>query len=92
MAPAQPDSGCLTEDVLSWLVSQACGEGVAACERNRGSGRAREVHEVMTVSGAMLVIRGEAHESNGLDQEAWFLARARQAGVPAGGRPGEPAR
>jgi aminoglycoside phosphotransferase (APT) family kinase protein len=37
---------------------------------------------VVTASGARLVIRGEAGESNGLDQEAWFLARARQAGVP----------
>ena len=37
---------------------------------------------MVTASGARLVIRGEAHESNGLDQEAWFLARARQAGVP----------
>jgi hypothetical protein len=37
---------------------------------------------VVTASGARLVIRGEAHESNGLDQEAWFLARARKAGVP----------
>jgi aminoglycoside phosphotransferase (APT) family kinase protein len=80
MAPAQPDGGRLTGDVLSWLVRQACGEGVATCERNRGSGR--EVHEVATASGARLVIRGEAHESNGLDQEAWFLDRARHAGVP----------
>jgi aminoglycoside phosphotransferase (APT) family kinase protein len=47
-----------------------------------GQGRAREVHEVVTVSGARLAIRGEARESNGLDQEAWFLARAREAGVP----------
>jgi aminoglycoside phosphotransferase (APT) family kinase protein len=82
MAPARPDSGCITGDLLSWLVRQACGEEVATCRRNRGSGRAREVHEVVTASGARLVIRGEAHESNGLDQEAWFLARARQAGVP----------
>ena len=82
MAPAQPDSGRLTGDVLSWLVSQACAEGVTASKRNLGSGRAREVHEVVTASGARLVIRGEAHESNGLDQETWFLARARQAGVP----------
>ncbi len=82
MAPAPPDSGRLTGDVLSWLVRQARGEDVATCERNRGSGRAREVHEVVTASGARLVIRGEAHESNGLDQEAWFLARAREAGVP----------
>jgi aminoglycoside phosphotransferase (APT) family kinase protein len=82
MALAQPDGGRLTRDVLSWLVRQACGEGVATCERNRGSGRAREVHEVVTASGARLVIRGEAHESNGLDQEAWFLDRARHAGVP----------
>ena len=82
MAPAQPDSGRLTGDVLSWLVRQACGEEVATCQRNTGSGRAREVHEVVTASGARLVIRGEAGESNGLDQEAWFLARARQAGVP----------
>ena len=37
---------------------------------------------MVTASGARLVIRGEADESNGLDQEAWFLARARQAGVP----------
>jgi hypothetical protein len=37
---------------------------------------------VVTASGARLVIRGEAHESNGLDQEAWFLAQACQAGVP----------
>jgi hypothetical protein len=36
----------------------------------------------VTASGTRLVIRGEASESNGLDQEAWFLARARQAGVP----------
>lgn len=36
----------------------------------------------MTASGARLVIRGEADESIGLDQEAWFLARARQAQVP----------
>jgi aminoglycoside phosphotransferase (APT) family kinase protein len=82
MAPAQPDSGRLTGDVLSWLVRQACGEEVATCQRNTGSGRAREVHEVVAASGIRLVIRGEADESNGLDQEAWFLARARQAGVP----------
>ncbi|HJZ08716.1 MAG TPA: aminoglycoside phosphotransferase family protein, partial [Trebonia sp.] len=82
MAAAQPDSGRLTGDALSWLVRQARAEGVAASKRNLGSGRAREVHEVVTASGARLVIRGEAHESNGLDQEAWFLARARQAGVP----------
>jgi aminoglycoside phosphotransferase (APT) family kinase protein len=82
MAPARPDSGCITGDVLSWLVRQACGEEVATCQRNRGSGRGREVHEAVTASGARLVIRGEAHESNGLDQEAWFLARARRAGVP----------
>jgi hypothetical protein len=82
MAAAQPDSGRLTGDALSWLVRQACGEEVAICQRNTGSGRAREVHEVVTASGARLVIRGEARESNGLDQEAWFLARARQAGVP----------
>ncbi len=82
MAPAQPDSGCLTGEVVSWLVAQACGERVAASKRNTGSGRAREVHEVVTASGARLVIRGEAGESNGTDQEAWFLARARQAGVP----------
>jgi aminoglycoside phosphotransferase (APT) family kinase protein len=68
--------------VLSWLVRQACGEEIVTCQRNRGSGRGREVHEVVTASGARLVIRGEAHESNGLDQEAWFLARARKAGVP----------
>jgi len=37
---------------------------------------------VVTASGARLVIRGEAGESNGLDQEAWFLARAHRAGVP----------
>jgi len=37
---------------------------------------------VVTASGARLVIRGEAGEGIGLDQEAWFLARARQAGVP----------
>ena len=37
---------------------------------------------MVTASGARLVIRGEAGESNGLDQEAWFLARAGQAGVP----------
>jgi aminoglycoside phosphotransferase (APT) family kinase protein len=37
---------------------------------------------VVTASGTRLVIRGEADEGNGLDQEAWFLARARQAGVP----------
>jgi aminoglycoside phosphotransferase (APT) family kinase protein len=82
MAPAQPDSGRLTGDVLSWLVRQACGEEVATCQRNTGSGRAREVHEVVAASGIRLVIRGEADESNGLDQEAWFLAQARQAGVP----------
>jgi aminoglycoside phosphotransferase (APT) family kinase protein len=82
MAPAQPDSGRLTGNVLSWLVRRACGAQVATCQRNRGSGRGREVHEVVTASGARLVIRGEAHESNGLDQEAWFLARARQAAVP----------
>jgi aminoglycoside phosphotransferase (APT) family kinase protein len=80
--PAQPESGCFTGDVLSWLVRQACGEGIAARERNRESGRGREVHEVVTASGAGLVIRGAADESNGLDQEAWFLDRARQAGVP----------
>jgi aminoglycoside phosphotransferase (APT) family kinase protein len=79
---SSPDSGHLTGDVLSWLVRQACGEEVTTWERNRGSGRGREVHEVVTASGARLVIRGEAHESNGLDQEAWFLARARRAGVP----------
>jgi aminoglycoside phosphotransferase (APT) family kinase protein len=82
MAPAQPGSGRLTGNVLSWLVRQAGGEEVATCQRNRSSGRGREVHEVVTASGARLVIRGEAHESNGLDQEAWFLARARQAAVP----------
>ncbi len=37
---------------------------------------------MVTASGARLVIQGEADESIGLDQEAWFLARARQAGVP----------
>jgi aminoglycoside phosphotransferase (APT) family kinase protein len=37
---------------------------------------------VVTASGAGLVIRGEADESIGLDQEAWFLGQARQAGVP----------
>jgi aminoglycoside phosphotransferase (APT) family kinase protein len=37
---------------------------------------------VVSTSGARLVIRGEAEESIGLDQEAWYLARARQAGVP----------
>jgi aminoglycoside phosphotransferase (APT) family kinase protein len=37
---------------------------------------------VVTASGGCLVIRGEAPESNRLDQEAWFLARARQGGVP----------
>ena len=37
---------------------------------------------MVTASGARLVIRGEAVESNGLDQEAWFLSQARQAGVP----------
>jgi aminoglycoside phosphotransferase (APT) family kinase protein len=82
MAPAQPDGGRLTRDVLSWLVRRACAEEIATCRRNRGSGRGREVHEVVTASGSRLVIRGEARESNGLDQEAWFLARARQAGVP----------
>jgi aminoglycoside phosphotransferase (APT) family kinase protein len=82
MATALPDGEGFTGDVLSWLVRQACGEGVATCQRNRDSGRAREVHQVVTVSGARLVIRGEADESNGLDQEAWFLARARHAGVP----------
>jgi aminoglycoside phosphotransferase (APT) family kinase protein len=68
--------------MVSWLVTQACGEGVAGSKRNLDSGRAREVHEVVTASGARLVIRGEASESNGLDQEAWFLARACEAGVP----------
>jgi aminoglycoside phosphotransferase (APT) family kinase protein len=82
VAPGQPDSRCLTGDVLSWLVRQACGEEIITCQRNRGSGRGREVHEVVTASDTRLVIRGEAHESNGLDQEAWFLARARQAAVP----------
>ncbi len=37
---------------------------------------------MVTASGARLVIQGEADESIGLEQEAWFLARARQAGVP----------
>ena len=37
---------------------------------------------MVTASGVRLVIRGEADESIGLDQEAWFLARGRQAGVP----------
>ena len=37
---------------------------------------------MVTASGTRLVIRGAADEGNGLDQEAWFLARARQAGVP----------
>jgi len=82
MAPPQPDSRRLTWDVLSWLVRQACGEEIITCQRNRGSGRGREVHEVVTASDTRLVIRGEAHESNGLDQEAWFLAQARKAGVP----------
>jgi len=82
MPPLEPDSRRLTGDVLSWLVRQACGEEIATCRMNRGSGRGREVHEVVTVSGTRLVIRGEARESNGLDQEAWFLARAREAGVP----------
>jgi aminoglycoside phosphotransferase (APT) family kinase protein len=67
---------------LSWLVRQACGEAVAASRANQESGRAREVHETVTASGARLVIRGEAPESNALEQEAWFLARAREAGVP----------
>lgn len=35
----------------------------------------------MTVSGARLVIRGAAGDGISLEQEAWFLARARQAGV-----------
>jgi len=38
---------------------------------------------VVTASGARLVIRGEAEDGMALDQEAWFLARARQAGVAA---------
>jgi Phosphotransferase enzyme family len=42
VAPAPPDSGRLTGDVLSWLVRQACGEEVATYQRDRGSGRARE--------------------------------------------------
>lgn len=50
---------------------------------NRDS--AREVHEVVTTSGARLVIRGDAQESADLDQEAWFLGRARQAGSGTGG-------
>jgi aminoglycoside phosphotransferase (APT) family kinase protein len=37
----------------------------------------------VTVSGARLVIRGAADDGIGLDQEAWFLDRARHAGVPA---------
>ena len=37
---------------------------------------------MVTASGVRFVIRGEAAESIGLDQEAWFLARGRQAGVP----------
>jgi aminoglycoside phosphotransferase (APT) family kinase protein len=78
----RPDSGYFGGDALSRLVGQACGEEVAACRRNRDSGRGRVVHEVVTASGARLVIRNEATEGNGLDQEAWFLARARQAGAP----------
>jgi len=76
MATALPDSEGFTADVLSRLVRQACGEEVTISKRNRDSGRAREVREVVTASGARLVIRGEADESNGLDQEVWFLARA----------------
>jgi len=68
-------------DALSWLVRQASGEQVVSCHRNQHSGR--EVHEVATASGALLVIRGQAEGGIGLDQEAWFLARAREAGVPA---------
>lgn len=37
---------------------------------------------MLTASGGRLVIRGEADECNSLDQEAWFLAQARRAGVP----------
>ena len=36
---------------------------------------------MVTASGGRLVIRGEAEVGLGLDQEAWFLARAGQAGV-----------
>ncbi len=37
---------------------------------------------MVTASGAKVVVRGEGDESNGLEQEAWFLASARRAGVP----------
>jgi aminoglycoside phosphotransferase (APT) family kinase protein len=77
---AQP--GQLGVEVVAWLARQACGERAVSCRRNQDS-RDREVHDVVTASGARLVIRGEAEESIGLDQEAWFLAQARQAGVPA---------
>jgi aminoglycoside phosphotransferase (APT) family kinase protein len=79
---SSPDSAGLDRESLSWLVSRACGEEIAVTRRNRESGRGREVHEVVTASGSRLVIRGEGAEGIGLDQEAWFLARAREAGVP----------
>jgi hypothetical protein len=68
--------------MLSWLVRQACDEHPVWCRRRRDS-RAREVYEAVTVSGARLVIRGAVDDGIGLDQEAWFLDRARQAGLPA---------
>jgi aminoglycoside phosphotransferase (APT) family kinase protein len=79
---ARPGGGQFSVNALSWLVRQACGEQVVSCRRKQDS-RAREVHEAVTASGAGLVIRAEARDGIGLDQEAWFLARARQAGVPA---------
>jgi aminoglycoside phosphotransferase (APT) family kinase protein len=81
-SPAPSDNPDLDPETLSWLVSQASGEEIAVTRRNRESGRGREVHEVVTASGARLMIRGEGVEGIGLDQEAWSLARAREAGVP----------
>jgi aminoglycoside phosphotransferase (APT) family kinase protein len=78
----RPGSGRFTAGMLSWLVRQARGEQLVGCRRRRDS-RAREVYEAVTVSGARLVIRGMADDGIGLDQETWFLDRARQAGVPA---------
>lgn len=78
----RPGSGRFTAGMLSWLVRQARGEQLVWCRRRRDS-RAREVYEAVTVSGARLVIRGVADDGIGLDQEAWFLDHARQAGVPA---------
>ena len=68
----RPGSGPLSVSARSWLVRQACGEKVASCRRKQDS-HAREVHEVVTASGGRLVIRGEAEDGLGLDQEAWFL-------------------